>query len=160
LISLGLFPGYCIDTSAFVDLWRISYPPDVFQTLWKRIDDLISEGRLIAPREVFKELEKRDDELLKWTRKNKKMFKDLDPIQIREVQNILNGFPDLVDPNKTTPDADPFVISLAITKGWSVVTSENPGNPGGRPKIPDVCEKYKVSCLQLIDFFRKEKWEF
>ena len=81
-------------------------------------------------------------------------------MQIKEVQKILKESPDFVDPNKTTPEADPFVIALAISKGWSVVATENPANPGGRPKIPDVCRKYKIECLQLIDFFRKEKWEF
>ena len=160
MITVGLFPGYCIDTSALVDLWRTSYPPDVFRTLWHRIEDLISEGRLIAPREVSKELEKRDDELLKWARRNKKMFKDLDTFQIKEVQRILNDFRDLVDPNRTTPEANPFVIALAEAKGWSVITSENPGGPGGCPKIPDVCKEYGIDCLGLVDFFRKEEWEF
>ena len=80
---MDLFPGYCIDTCALIDLWRRVYPRDIFRTLWKNIEKFISDGRLIAPREVFKELEKQDDELLEWTRKHKKMFKNLDNEQLQ-----------------------------------------------------------------------------
>lgn len=157
---LELFPGYCIDTNALIDLWRRFYPPDIFTSLWKKIENLISQGELIAPCEVFSELEKQDDELLKWVKKHKKMFKDLDNEQINLMRKILRQFPNLIDANKITPDADPFVIALAISKGWTVITSEKAATPGGHPKIPDVCENYNVKCIPLIEFFREQKWEF
>lgn len=153
---MELFPGYCIDTNALIDLWRRVYPPDIFQSLWKDIEKLVSDGSLISPREVFNELVKKDDELLKWAKNHKTMFKDLDDEQVKQVRNILNDFSNLVDQNKTTPDADPFVIALAISQNWTVITSEKPG-VGGRPKIPDVCNKYNVKCISLIDFFREQK---
>lgn len=153
------FPGYCIDTNALIDLWRRFYPSDIFPSLWKDLEDLISENCLIAPREVLSELGKWDDELLKWAKKHKKMFKDLDYDQMQEVTKILKDFPSLVDPNKTTPDADPFVIALAISKDWTVVTSEKPST-GGRAKIPDVCKKCNVKCISLIEFFREQKWTY
>jgi len=65
LTALQLFSGYCIDTSAIIDLWRRKYAPDVFPSLWKNLENLISQGFLIAPRKVFEELEKQDDELLR-----------------------------------------------------------------------------------------------
>lgn len=155
---MELFPGYCIDTSALIDLKEI-YPPDVFSALWKNIDNLVSRGELIAPREVFNELEQKDDALLMWAKKHRKIFKNLDNEQQQQVRNILRDFPEFVDVNKTTPEADPFIIALAISKGWTVITSEK-ANPSGRPRIPDVCLKYNVRCIQLIDFFREKKWEF
>lgn len=157
---LELFPGYCIDTNALIDLWRRFYPPDIFTSLWKKIENLISQGELIAPREVFSELEKQDDELFKWVKKHKKMFKDLDNEQMNLMREIERHFPNLIDARKETPDADPFVIALAISKGWTVITSEKSASPGGPPKIPDVCENYNVKCISLIEFFREQKWEF
>jgi len=53
-----LFPGYVVDTNALIDLWRRRYPPDVFPTLWQRIEELISSGELVAPQEVLSELQK------------------------------------------------------------------------------------------------------
>lgn len=162
---MELFPSYCIDTNALIDLWRRYYPPDIFPSLWEKLEKLISDGYLIAPREVFRELESQDDELLEWAKKRKGMFKVLDRHQVSLVKDILKNFPKLVDVNKTIPDADPFVIALVKSKGGTVFTSEQPANlyanPGARPKIPDVCKHYKVKCIHRFpEFFREQKWEF
>lgn len=154
-----LIPGYCIDTSAIIDLWRRHYPPDVFESLWRDIEGLIGQGMLVAPQEVFDEIASLDDELLKWAKQNKHMFESLDLSQISEVTTIEREFPNLVDPNKQTPDADPFIIALAKTKCWAVITSEKPGTEN-RPKIPDVCRRKSVRCLSLIEFFREMNWKY
>ncbi len=154
-----LLPGHCIDTNALIDLWRRVYPPDVFKGLWEKIEGQVEEGFLIAPKEVLSELEQQDDELLRWAKLHRKMFKALDADQQRHVAEILERFPDLVDPNKVTPDADPFVIALAMSQGWKVITSEAPSR-GGRPKIPNVCSSFGIGCLSLLEFFREKNWEF
>jgi predicted nucleic acid-binding protein len=48
---------YCIDTSVWIDAWRDYYPPDVFGSLWERMDHLVRAGKVIAPVEVLLELE-------------------------------------------------------------------------------------------------------
>lgn len=164
LKQIEIFPGYCycIDTSALVDLKEL-YIRDTFPSLWKSIENLISQGRIIAPREVLEELKRygdKDDELLRLAKKHKKMFKDLDYEQQQQLRNILRDFPDLPDVDKMTPDADPLIIALAICKGCAVITSEKPANPGARPKIPNACEKYNVKCISLIEFFIEQKWKF
>lgn len=158
------FPGYCysIDTSALIDLKP--YFPDIFTSLWKNLENLISQERLFAPREVFEELKKKDDELFKWAKGHRRMFKDLDNAQMEQMRNILRDFPNFVDMNKTTPEADPFVIALAISEGCTVIASEKPVNldvnPDACPRIPDVCKKRNVKCITLEEFFREQKWEF
>lgn len=161
---MELFSGYyyCIDTSALIDLKKL-YPCNIFPSLWESFEKLISQGRLIAPREVLNELQSfidKDDELLRLAKKHKKMFKDLDNEQQLQVRNILRDFPRLVDENKMTPDADPFIVALAISESATVITSEKPANPGARPKIPNACEKYNVKCISLIEFFVEQKWKF
>jgi hypothetical protein len=67
IIQKTLVQGYVIDTSALINLWRVHYCPDVFQTLWnKDLEEIIHRKLLIAPQEVFNELQSRDDDLLKW----------------------------------------------------------------------------------------------
>jgi uncharacterized protein YacL len=154
------FEGYCIDTNALVDLWRRLYPIDVFPSLWKNIEELARSGKLIAPREVLKELEQVDDDLLKWVKKHGRMIVGLETEQLDRVKEILRVFPTLIEPNKTIPDADPFVIALAMTESVVVVTNERMAGPGARPKIPNVCSRYGVKCLNLLDFFREQKWNF
>ena len=161
MIQARIDEGFCIDTCALIDLWRRYYPPDVFPGLWADIEKLIRQGRLIAPREVLEELRGVDDEILEWARRFKRMFKALDEGQLREVSAILEEFPGLIDPSKTKPDADPFLIALAQTRGWTVVTSELPRtSPRARPKVPDVCKSRGVECISLIEFFRERGWRY
>jgi len=148
---MDLFPGYCIDTSALIDLGRTRYTREVFPSLWKEIEELVSKGELVAPREVLKELERQNDELTRWAKKHRKMFVNLDPEQIKIVKEILRDFPGFVDEKKETEDADPFVIALAKARGSTVITSEKPAdlaaNPRAKPKIPNVCQHYQVKCV-------------
>jgi hypothetical protein len=156
---LNLFPGYVIDTGALIDLWRRRYPRDVFRTLWDNVDKMIQAGQITAPQEVLHELEKQHDDLCAWAKKQK-FFLNLDAEQVKWVKDIMARFPSLIDPKSTGPDADPFVIALAISKGWSVISSENPAGRGQRKKIPDVCPHYGVNCLSLLNFFRDKHWIF
>src|SRR6202158_1889910 len=101
-----------MDTSSLVSLklWR---PVKNITEQWKRLDDLIKDGRLIAPNQVLNELHAVDDALLKWARVRRKMFKPTSRDLVQQVQEILARFPNLVDPNQPT-NADPFVVALAV----------------------------------------------
>lgn len=117
MIQTRLDKGFCIDTCALIDLRRVHYPPDVFPGVWDDIEGLIDQGLLIAPNEVLDELKDVDDEILRWARRFKKMFVASDKNQLREVADILVKFPRLIDHDKTTPEADPFLIALAKSRG-------------------------------------------
>ena len=153
---MDLFPGYCIDTNALIDLWRRRYPPDIFPTLWSLFEQLLDQGQVIAPKEVLKELEKRDDELLRWAKKRHVMFRDLDEPQLGHLRRLLRDHKDLIDPYAESPKADPFIIALAQAIGWTVITSEMPG----KNKIPTLCAEYGIKCFQLLEFFRERNWSF
>lgn len=91
------------------------YPPRSFPTLWNKLDMLVKSSRLISPQEVYNELEKQEDEVFKWVKQRKQIFRRLDDEeQIALTSEIVRRFPKLVDPQKETPDADPFVIALAV----------------------------------------------
>jgi hypothetical protein len=161
---------YCVDASAFIDLrWR--YPKDVFPGVWNRISDLAKERRLISPQEVRRELHGKADEVLQWAKMRPSVFQRLDSNQQKIVREILQRFPNLVDPSKLVRDADPFVVALAIVRKrqeqqsllppreWIVVTQEK-STTSGRPKIPNVCAAYNVLYIDILEMFRQEKWKF
>lgn len=163
---------YCIDTSALIDL-KFLYPPDVFKSLWLRMEKLADCGRLVAPREVLKELEQKDDYLRTWARRNSALFRELDAIQMGIVARIMRDFLGLVDHNKQIPDADPFVIALAFARTETrngddlftthrnvVVTSERLSRPDERPRIPNVCREMGIESIDLVEMFRMENWVF
>ncbi len=161
---------YVIDSSSLIELNR-RYPIDVFPTLWKNVETLISKGQLISHREVLKEISLMDDSLKKWAKKQKKFFKKLDERQMEIVREILRKYPSLAKSDNETAAADPFVIALAVemgsapqktlfqtVKGRIIVTEEK--LRGNKVKIPFVCKEYNIECINIIEMCRVEGWKF
>ncbi|MCX6601155.1 MAG: DUF4411 family protein [bacterium] len=145
---------YSVDTSALIDLTRL-YPRDVFPGIWEEVELLVASNLFAAPREVFRELTHKDDEIAKWAKSQTGMFRDMDSAQEAQVKIIVNKFPQMVDPQKTTPDADPMVIALAICEVGRVVTAER--RHLSPKSIPFACAELKVPCTDLVGFFRERK---
>lgn len=161
---------YIIDASSLIEFNR-RYPIDVFPKLWRNVEDLINKGLLISPKEVFKEIARGDDSLKEWAKKQKKLFKELDERQIQIVKEILQKYPSLAKPDKDGPQADPFVIGLALSlskdpqktliptiKKRIIVTEEQ--LRGAKIKIPFICQIYGIDCINIIEMFRTEGWKF
>ncbi len=150
--------GYVLDTCAIIDLWH-RYPAQTFESLWKRIDRLSTEGRLVCPGQVLSELRRKDDEPAEWLEKRRSLLVVREEATIWNLaQRIVSSNSGLVDVSKTSPQADPFVIALAKHRGWTVVTSERTKG-FGVVNIPSVCRKETVPCLTLLEFFAKEGWQ-
>jgi hypothetical protein len=150
---------YCIDTSALIAAWQERYPPENFPPFWKRVDDLINSGRLVAPSEVLRETAKRSDELHDWLSERELMFRELDEqIQVAAAK-VLARFPRLVGERKFRTSADPFVIALARVQRLQIVTDEKPTGKLNRPNIPDVCAELGMTpCMGLLQLIQAEKW--
>ena len=141
---------YCIDTSALIDAWVRWYPKDVLPTLWDdRIEELLKAGEFVAPDEVLEELKQKEgDTLTDWALRHKKMFRVTDMDLQSVATEIVNHFPNLVDPDSSVTEADPFVVALARTINATVITGEKAtGQLESHPHIPDVCRHYKSSVL-------------
>ena len=159
---------YVIDTSSLIDL-NYRYPVDVFPGIWKNLEKLIANELLLSPKEVLKEI--KDESLKESTKKQKKLFRELDELQVQIVQEILKKYPSLAKPDKDGPQADPFVIALAVSlekdpqktliktiKKRIIVTEER--LKGSKEKIPFVCKDYDIDCINVIELFRTEGWKF
>jgi len=160
---------YCIDTSSLIEM-KDKYPMDIFKSLWANMEKLIDNCRLIAPIEVRKEIEQGDDELKKWIIRKKKFFIKPGKSQFESIKEILENYQFLAKSEKTEgPNADPWLISLAVTKNeeergklllyntYIVVTEESKTKLN---KIPVVCKKYNIECINLLELFRIEGWIF
>ena len=149
--------SYSVDTSALMDAWVRYYPPDVFDTLWKRVDAMVEEGRLLAVYEVQRELAKQDDELHKWVTARPTMLVALDESLQHTAAAIINRFPSLTSTKSVmSGSADAFVIALAQERNLTVVTAEK--SKPSKPRIPDVCKSLDVPCIALVEMFRVEGW--
>ena len=152
--------SYSVDTSGWLDGWQRHYPPDVFPTLWGKLDGLITAGEIISSEEVYLELKRKDDDLHDWIQARKQMLVPLDEaIQMRAVA-LLNEFPRLVDTLRGRSKADPFVIATALERGAVVVTGEPLAGKLDKPRIPDVCQVKSIRCITFLQMIRELKLTF
>lgn len=160
---------YVVDTSVIIDMNR-HYSPEFFSDLWDRIVELADQERWIIPSKVVSEL--RDEPLKEWIKTHEHAVAHVAERHQAYVEEILSLFPRLIDPNRPIEDADPWLIAHAAClrdlvpegsrAGFPIVlTSERPAShPESLPKIPNVCEHYKLRCTNIFGFFRQEEWTF
>jgi len=159
---------YIIDSCSLIDLMRMN-PMDIYEGVWNRIEDHAQRGLIVSHEEVMRELAGKDDDLTAWTKRNRKMFKRLTPSQAAKVIEIQKAHPTLVDSEKETPDADPFLIALALegdtqrtiipTERKRIVVTEEKAKRG-KVNIPSVCQAYGIECISILEMFRREGWKF
>jgi hypothetical protein len=156
---------YVFDTSSFSVIFKSFYPAR-FPTLWSLLNDLVKSGKVFSVHEVFNEIESRNKEALQWVKDNKSIFQI--PSQeeaefIKDIFSAKNGhFKNIIGKDKILKGgfcADPFLIASAKIKNSCVVTEEsNNGSTGS--KIPNICDHFGISCLNLEKFMEKENWRF
>jgi hypothetical protein len=151
--------AYCFDTSALIECWSRSYPPDVFPGLWLKMDELVTRQQVLCPEEVRVELTRQEDELAKWASARPHMFVPLDEAIQRSTSELLAQHQLLMKATKNRNGADPFVIATAQVKSLTVVTEEQGGTPA-KPKIPSVCQALGVPCVNVLSFLRDQGWSF
>jgi hypothetical protein len=156
---------YCVDTSSWIDA-KEWYSLVNLPSFWNKLDSLVNKQRIISPHEVYDELKRKDDEVFKWVNQHKQIFKVLDDEQVAVAREIMTNYPKLIDEQKEYPDADPFVIALAIVENKNLllkggkcllVTSEKPGSQR-KPKIPDVCIAHNIGYLRINTLIPREGW--
>lgn len=143
-----------------MDAWCRWYPPDLFPTVWTRLESLITQGHLISSEEVLRELERKEDALFAWANAHKAMFLPLSEDVQAATNTILAQFRTLVDGRTGKSFADPFIIATAQVTGTVVVTGEQPTGRPDRPKIPDVCAHFGIPWINTVELFKREKWRF
>ena len=152
---------YCFDTSAFINSWRLHYPPSLVHGLWDRIGEKIEDGTILIPNEVKKELGNGNDDLVKWLKPYHPYVIPISTEQIDLVSEIVNKYPLVSQYKKPRPaHADPFVVAIGKLEGCTVVTYEGANKSPTHPKIPDLCKEYGIKCCSMIQFFDLEQWRF
>lgn len=153
---------YIVDTSSWIDLSH-NYPHYNFVGLWSNLENLITNDRIKTPRQVKNEIMAgKDEDLTNWCRRNKSMF--VDDVQVTVVaHNITQEHPELVNPDKSNEEADPFLIALArFLNGKDdsnaiIVTQESTRS---RIKIPHIASVYGVDSISLVGLITQEGWRF
>lgn len=156
---------YCFDTNVLVQAWNHYYAPEICQSYWDVLNKFGERGIVFVPGEVYDEIQKIDDNLAKWLRDSRipvretdgQVTKHLTEIYAKDRKHRL-----LVEDTKQRSLADPWVIAHALRADAVVVTKENKEtNPASkRIKIPNVCEKMGVECINDFEFIKRFNIQF
>ncbi len=137
-------------------------PEDTWPTFWKRIAELMRDGKIFTSERVKNEIERGNDELTQWMKDHETLgfYCSVDGdvlLKYSEVQNWArnaNRFTQ-VALNDFASVADAYLVATAAAKGWTLVTYETPDpNCKKRVKIPDACNALGVGLCDLNTAFR------
>lgn len=150
---------YCLDSNVLIQAWQKYYSPKICPSYWDVLNSLGIQNIIFMPEMVFDEIVKTDDDLSKWLKSSMIPIKKIDEQVTKCLKDIYSADPNhkyLVDNIKSRSLADPWVIAHALSENAIVVTKEEKVTAANsmKIKIPNVCEKMKVSWIndfQLID---------
>ena len=122
---------------------------------WDVLSELVARRAIFCTEEVRREVIRVDDGLSEWIKTHPEFVHDInDDVQIK-LRLVLQKFPRPVDTKKDRSMADPWVIAHAWSAGATVVTKEMPSTTVTRIKIPDVCNAFKVRCIDDFAFLKE-----
>ena len=152
--------NYCIDANILLTGWRKngsnSYCPDVFPTLWDRL--LGHKKQIILIKPMYDEIcgQSDQDDIAKWTSQNFSPLPVTDKVK-SEYLKLTNTY-ETKESGSGANSNDMLLITYAKLTDNTVVTFENkqPNEPGekSRYRIPLICKKEKVNCIDFIDMLR------
>lgn len=154
---------YVFDTSSFRELFH--FYPKRFPTLWQSFQNLIENEQILSVKEVFREMSVggRDHPDTQWDREHKRIFKEPSAEEAQFISEIfrVEHFQQSLEKKKLLRGgyfADPFIIASAKVNSATVVTQERFKQNG--TKIPNICDRFEVSCINLEELMEAEGWEF
>jgi hypothetical protein len=167
---------YVVDTSFLIEIHK-RYPEKMLPGIWKDIEALIREGRIVAPEYVKSEINRQDDDLKDWVNNHSEMFESISTELLATTRIVVTRFARTAHAMSLKPDhADPFVIGLAMKLAKQshfeprtvVVVAEEKSKLAGNPdlrdaeieKIPDVCQKIGIPCISHLEMFKREGFRF
>jgi len=153
---------YVLDTSFIIQLHE-NYYRENFVTLWKLFDEMLAVGQFTSTREVLRELEEQSDMATEWAEANNGLFATPTAEEGRFVAGIyaVKHFQQNIELRKILKggkNADPFVVARAAAVKGTVLTMEQ-WKPNAA-KIPNICEHFKLPCMDFRRFMVAENWSF
>lgn len=152
---------YVFDSNTFIKIFN-NYYREQFPSFWQKFDEYIAEEKIISVRTVKTELKDRGDSLSDFVNRT-----NIFPIpsnyetnfvatifQIQHFQHLISKKAIL----QGSEVADPYLIAKAKIENACVVTEEK--LKPNAAKIPNICQKFDVSCVNFEEFMRSESWFF
>lgn len=165
---------HLIDANSLITPYHKYYPFDFAKKFWDQLQENMECGNIIILDVVYDEIMKGQDDLAEWLENV-----ELPYILSRKDESILIAYGNVINHINTNDCykgtaltewskihiADPWLISAAVAKGYSIVSFEtgnsnlNSINPSKAPKIPDVAKDFEAEVVDLYAMMRDLNFE-
>ena len=147
---------WIVDTSALVEAKSALSVADQWRT-FKLLEDMVRAGTVAMPRLTIREVSEiaHPDLPGAWAPGVRDIQQHpLDP-EWEDVQRVMAEAGDVVDPNKTKDDADPYVLALAlqlVQQGFDVWVVTEDRVDRNRIAVTTACDRLGISHCSVRDF--------
>lgn len=148
---------YVLDSSSLIRSKGLIPSSDQWAA-FKKLEDLVDQGNLAMPRQVINEVSEmmHPDLPGAWAPGVRSRLQyPLDP-DYKHIQRVMADAGEVVDPNKTSEDADPWVAALALhlrAQGLDArVVTEDHLDKGSHIALTTACERLGIPHLSMSDF--------
>ena len=157
---------YLLDANTLIDAKDYYYPIERVPEFWDWLIFHGREGNIKIPIEIYREFygqKGREDELVVWAKRTevKKALLLKESAEPDLVSRIIYGgyLPNPTDDEIKKMGNDPFLLSYALSdlENRCIVTTEisKKSRKGAGAKIPDVCEKFHIRCINSFQIIRE-----
>ncbi|MBN9382136.1 MAG: DUF4411 family protein [Chitinophagaceae bacterium] len=147
---------YCLDANVLIVPWNSYYSRKICPEYWQLLERLGHAERIFIPKAVEDEINHTEDKLAEWLKSSGIPVYPIEESVTQCISKIFDSDPThqlLVDNIKGRSLADPWVIAHAIDQRACVVTKEKKQIARtDRIRIPNVCEKMDVRCIDDFQF--------
>lgn len=156
---------YVFDTNVFRHVFA-SYYREIFPSFWKEFEPLISGGIVTSTSIVLNELQhqKVEQDGLIWLQQQEKLFLAPSERESKFLRQIY-AVPHFRQQNVAVRElyaggnhADAYIIARAAIMNSTVVTQEKYAEHAA--KIPNICEHFGISCINLQQLMHRQNWKF
>ncbi len=160
---------YIIDTNSISHIMKTFYF-ETFPSFWERFNPLVESMQIISTRESLNEIKYINhiaEDVENWFNRlsiRKEVFFSIPTVEeLNYVTKILSiqHFQQSVTKQsflKGNPIADPFIVGKAMAFQGTVITEEK--YKENSAKIPNICEYFRVPCINVRQFLQHQSWVF
>ena len=157
--------SYCIDANVFITVWHVTYPRKIFPTLYREMENKLPDN-LILIKPIFDQIEpvsgRKDVQKLKqehpvrlWLKEEMSIHETPIDDKVRQKALELTEKYETDEYSRGVDEKDVTLVAFALLGNHTVVTLEEkqkqPPAKKSNYKIPLICQKENVSCINFID---------
>lgn len=159
---------YLIDTNIFIESAYRFYAFDICPGFWEFLKKCSESDSVKSIDKVYNEITSDNPNLqdFKERLKNRGFFLSIENINAESYANISQTLQTMQYTQKAISDfssgADYFLIALAYQEAYTIVTHEakSGNNAKNAIKIPNVCERLGINCIDVAEFLRSKQARF